>query len=135
MNPRVCPGLVSVPTGFRRGVLFLNMKTIETVIRDQFVLCEMPPERIEQMNTYGINGNKKIELLLGPEEHKEEDMDETHIKGNLTLEEAIAEFGEEETQESLKKELLQYVEKSTLKGVPVEKKNNTPNMLMGNFRI
>ena len=55
------------------------------------------------MNILEIYGEEDIKLLLGPEEHEEEEMEETQVQCILTLEEAIAEFGEKETQESLKK--------------------------------
>ena len=38
------------------------------------------------------------------------------------------EYGEQPTKESLKKDVLQCVEKSTLKGVPVEKNINKDNI-------
>lgn len=106
-----------LPTGIRGGVLFLNLETMEVRIRDQFIIHEIPKERIEQMNNLGTYTKDDIDNTLGCNNIDSDDEPATYIT-SMTVEQAAQKYGDEIATESLEKEFKQYIEKNTLTGIP-----------------
>ena len=50
MEPRVFPGIAMLPTGYHVSCLFLNLETMETVVRDQYIIQDIPRDRVDRMN-------------------------------------------------------------------------------------
>ena len=47
MKPRVFPGVASIPSGYHGACLFLNLETMETVVRDHYSVQKI--QRIESI--------------------------------------------------------------------------------------
>jgi len=120
MNSRVFPAIALLPTGTRGGVLFLNLETMETYIRDQYTIHQMPQERIDQLTLLGTYSMEDIAQLLGVQTTPDQETDDDLIPStvtNMTIEQAARVYGDEMAEESLVKEFKQYIDKKSLKGV------------------
>jgi len=49
MEPRVFPGFALLPTVYHGSCLFLNLETMETVVRDQYIIQDISQDSFDHM--------------------------------------------------------------------------------------
>ena len=74
MEPRVFPAMALLPTGYHGSCFFLNLETMETVVRDQYNIQDIPQDRVDQMNWFAQYTRDQINEVLGIDDNEDEEI-------------------------------------------------------------